>query len=318
MTRIARPVLLAFVLAIALPAAAETKGEVEARGLFREGNRRFDAADYVAALDLFRAAYARFPSPKILLNIGTTLKQLGRFAEATDSYEQYRRHPAADPKRRAEVDQIVKELAIKVGRLRVTVNEPGARVLVDGKAVGESPQQISVRLDAGDHSIMAEKDGFPMAATRIALAGGEERTVELRLVRAASPERGQPKPAPTPAPTVADATPTAPPVAVTPIAGPRPRDEAWRPPPYVAWIALGVAAVAAGTGGYFGSRVLDRGVSVDDSKRPALSATVCFSIAGVAAAAAGGALLWRALAPRKARTLEAGLGPGVLVLAGRF
>ena len=47
-----------------------------------------------------------------------------------------------------------------------------------------------------------------------------------------------------------------------------------------------MAVAAAGTGAYFGSRVYDRGVSADDSKGPAPGATVCFSIAGVAAAVA--------------------------------
>jgi hypothetical protein len=313
-------VTILLVLLVAAPASAETKAETEARALFREGNRRLDAADYVTALDLFRTAYARHASPKILLNIGTTLMHLGRFAEAADTYERYQRHPGADPKQSAKVDQELRDLATKVGKLRITVNEPGARVLVDGKPVGESPGAITLRLDPGSHSIMAEKDGYPTAATTVSLSGGQERALELRLVRASSAEAGKPRTSsvvpPVPSPRLAEGS--SPPPAVTTAETPRPRDAAWRPPLYVAWIALGVAAVGAGTGGYFGSRALDRGVSADDSRGPALGATVCFSVAGVAAAVAGGVLLWRALTPRKARKLEAGIGPGALILAGRF
>jgi hypothetical protein len=184
MTRIFAAAIGLTLLTLGTPAHAESKAEQEARSLFREGNKRLEAQDFAAALDLFRAAYARSPNPKILLNLGTTLRSLGREAEAADTYERYLADPQADPKRRAEVQKLVREVDARVGRLRVTVNEPGARVLLDGRAVGESPAPIVVRADAGTRTVVAEKTGFRVAAATVAVAAGVEQAVELKLERA--------------------------------------------------------------------------------------------------------------------------------------
>src|SRR5688572_25081846 len=70
----------------------------------------------------------------------------------------------------------------KVGKIHIEVNEPGARVLVDGKAVGSSPQTITMRVDAGTHAVVAEKEGFALAAATVSVSAGEERVVQLRLL----------------------------------------------------------------------------------------------------------------------------------------
>ncbi len=185
MIRLWRGVAIALaLLLVAGNVQADAKAEREARALFKEANRLLGEKDYVAALDMFRAAYNRWPNPKILLNIGTTLRNLGRDAEAADAYEKYLREGKPDAKRKAEVDAILKELGAKLARLRIEVNEPGARVLVDGKVVGESPQAITLRVEAGTHTIVAEKQGYPAAAATVQISAGQERVVELRLVLA--------------------------------------------------------------------------------------------------------------------------------------
>jgi hypothetical protein len=181
MTRILAAAIASALLTLGTPAHAESKAEQEARSLFREGNRRLEAQDFPAALDLFRAAYTRSPNPKILLNLGTTLRSLGREAEAVDAYARYLADPQADPKRRREVEQLVREVDARVGRLRITVNEPGARVLLDGRAIGESPTPITVRADTGTRTVVAEKAGFRIAAATVTVAAGREHTIELKL-----------------------------------------------------------------------------------------------------------------------------------------
>jgi hypothetical protein len=170
------------VVVCASPAFADDKAEKEARALFKEGNKALDEGNYVDALDMFKGAYARWPNPKILLNMGTALRALGRYAEAADTYERYLADSSADPKKRPEVQKLLDEMSEKVGKIHVEVNEPGARVLVDGKAVGSSPQTITMRVDAGTHAVVAEKEGFALAAATISVAAGEERVVQLRLL----------------------------------------------------------------------------------------------------------------------------------------
>jgi hypothetical protein len=209
MTRLGGMALALAVLLAAGTVQADAKAEREARALFKEANRLLGEKDYVSALDMFRAAYNRWPNAKILLNIGTTLRNLGRDAEAADAYEKYLREGKPDAKRKAEVDAILKELSTKLARLRIEVNEPGARVLVDGKVVGESPQAITLRVEAGTHTIVAEKQGYPAAAATVQISAGQERVVELRLVQSgAPPPPTPPGPPPKKAP---DPTPEPPP-----------------------------------------------------------------------------------------------------------
>lgn len=183
-------------------ALAQTPGELEARTLFKEGNRRLEAGEYSEALDLYRAAYARYPSPKILLNLGTVLRQLARHAEAAETYEKYLADPGADPARIAEVKQVLADLHSRVGRLSLKVNEAGARVALDGKALGETPAISLIRVEPGTHSVVAEKSGFVTAFASVSVAAGEERVVTLTLVPQA--------PAPTVAPSVVPVVSSAP------------------------------------------------------------------------------------------------------------
>jgi hypothetical protein len=184
-------------LTLGTAAYAETQAEQEARTLFREGNKRLEAQDFPAALELFRQAYERSPNPKILLNLGTTLRSLGREAEAADTYDRYLADPQADPKRRHEVEKLVREIDKRVGRVRIAVNEPGARVLLDGRSVGESRALLVVRADPGRRAVVAEKTGFRTAAATVAVAAGGEHSVDLKLEPAgAAPGGGVVSPEP--------------------------------------------------------------------------------------------------------------------------
>ncbi|MFH0903486.1 MAG: PEGA domain-containing protein [Pseudomonadota bacterium] len=174
-----------FCLLLVQPAQADdtTEAEAEARVLFREGNRLLDKRDLLGALDMYRAAFRRYPNAKILLNTAGVLVELRRKAEAADTYERYLADPAADPKIMPKVAQIVAELEKEIGRLRIEVGEPGARMWLDGKEVGESPQALLVRVDPGAHTLMAVKEGFASSVATVTVGRGDLRTVVLRLER---------------------------------------------------------------------------------------------------------------------------------------
>src|SRR6188472_1581404 len=93
--------VLAPVLASAQPANVGDRGD--AKALVQTGVRLLDAKDYLGALATFKEAYSRYPSAKILLNIGTTLRLLGRDAEAANTYQRYLESKDADTARSIEV-----------------------------------------------------------------------------------------------------------------------------------------------------------------------------------------------------------------------
>jgi hypothetical protein len=170
--------LIAAILLVTSTAFATSDAEKErARKLFDEGNAAIDTGKYVDALEKFRGAYAIWPNAKILLNIATTLRALGRNAEAADAYEQYISAPDADPKKRDEVKGILETLDKTVGKLRL---KPATkmRVLVDGRLIGDTDGILTVRVEPGVHVVVCETTtAFNQT---ISVAAGEVRTVELK------------------------------------------------------------------------------------------------------------------------------------------
>ena len=159
---------------------------------------------------------------------------------------------------------------------------------------------------------------FPEAPDRLAVAARvrELEEVARQLGRQRPPPMGRAAPPPAPSASPRATSPAAVPTATT-AAQPGDRDAGWRPPAYAAWVSLGVAVVAAGTGTYFGVRSMDRNASDEAAVSSARGATVSFSVAGVAAAIAGGALLWRLFTGKRSRSPAMGLGPGrAFVLLG--
>ena len=105
--------------------------KVDAKSLMQSGIKLFEAKDYLGALAVFRDAYARFPSSKILINIGTTLKELGRDAEAANAYQAYLDAPDADAAKKPQLEAIVAEIDKVVGKLEISVTPADAQVQIN-------------------------------------------------------------------------------------------------------------------------------------------------------------------------------------------
>lgn len=188
-----------------MPAHADEASEREARALFAEGNQRLNDGDFEGALERFQRAYVLFPNPKILLNIGTTYRELGRSAEAANAYARYLEDPAAEPERRAEVEALLRELDAAVGRLQIVAPEVGGKVLVDGSDVGPTGKPIHIRVAPGKHAVTIEWPGGPPASLEITIAAAAEREIELHP--AVGPAVPAEPPAATPTHAGAGATP---------------------------------------------------------------------------------------------------------------
>src|SRR5207253_10729261 len=68
-----------------------------------------------------------------------------------------------------------------VGAVKLDVDPAGARVLVDGRAIGTTPLAEPATLDLGDHALRVEKAGFDPVEQTLHVAGGNEITLTLRL-----------------------------------------------------------------------------------------------------------------------------------------
>jgi hypothetical protein len=166
-------------LALAQP---QTGDKVDAQSLMQSGVKLFEAKDYLGALAVFKTAYERFPSGKILLNIGTTLKLLGRDADAANAYQRYLDARDADPKRQGEIAKLVDKLDKTVGRYDIAVTPSDAQVHIDDDDWLHIVRGKSWRVTPGRHSIEVKRDGFVAKTTSVEVAAGEAASLEINLV----------------------------------------------------------------------------------------------------------------------------------------
>lgn len=184
--------------------------KVDAKALVQSGVKLLKQKDYLGALAVFRDAYQRFPSVKLLLNIGTTLKLLGRNAEAANAYQRYLDDPEADPARVSEVGDVLATLDRVLGRisLRAAAAAPSAPAAptaaptapsVSSAPSGEPPVEVSinrgewqplaqarlVRVDPGAYVVAARAEGYAPVEQRGQIGAGE--SAELRLTLALLP-----------------------------------------------------------------------------------------------------------------------------------
>jgi hypothetical protein len=173
------------VLAAAPPARGATEAErVEALRDLQEGNRLFDAGDYLGALARFESAYAKVPSSKLFFNLGQVHRRLGRTVEALDFYERYLSEtPNAPSKPRAEARQRIGDLEKSVASIEIRADAAGHEVTVDGRSYGVTPLQRAVRVLPGPHQIVVQSgaSGATPFVQKIVARAGERIAVDAHV-----------------------------------------------------------------------------------------------------------------------------------------
>jgi hypothetical protein len=156
----------------------DPKARPLAQALMTEGVKQLQAKTYDQALANFLEAYAKFPSPKILLDIASTLRDMGRLADAANTYQRYLSDPATGAGRIAEVKQLLLELDAQLTILTVRVTPRGSDISIDGGpfiTVGTAlltrvrPGVHLVRIRKGDVTDEKSLDGFPGEAKEVPL-----------------------------------------------------------------------------------------------------------------------------------------------------
>lgn len=208
MKNVARALLLTAAVAASLPSTtawadtppASTAGnEKEGREHFLRGVDFSRDGDFRAALIEFRRAHELAPNYRVLYNIGQTALELQDYAQSLEAFEKYLTEGGNEvpADRRTQVEAEVKRLSNRVANVTVTVNVPGASILVDDIVVATAPLEHPIRIGAGRHKFSASSSDMTPVSRVVDLAGGESTTVALELV---SQQRGATDPAAAPAP----------------------------------------------------------------------------------------------------------------------
>ncbi len=168
----------------------DDKARAVAGALLTEGLHLSSVQAYDQALANFLEAYNRFPSPKILLSVATTLHEMDRDADAANTYQRFLRDPGTGPERVAEVVAEVRELLVQLDRklaiLTIRVTPHGSEVSIDAGpfvAVGSS---LELRVRPGTHTVRL-RHGAAITATDLDTFEGETRDVQLAVADVATP-----------------------------------------------------------------------------------------------------------------------------------
>jgi hypothetical protein len=187
----------------ATPQATPTDAQrAEASGRFRRGVELFQEEAYRAALVEFERAYEVAPDFRLLFNIAQTKVQLQEYLGAAQSYEAYLVQGAESlpPERRAQVEEALKALRERVGRISVQVNRDDVDVFIDDQKVGRAPITQALTVNVGRHRVAARGADGANDAQVIDLAGGDIVEVRLNLAAPSAATPSATAPAPSAAP----------------------------------------------------------------------------------------------------------------------
>jgi hypothetical protein len=237
-------VLLAF-LAQAAPLTSDPQAKAHAQELLGQGSKLYQQGDVTGALEKFEAAYVAFPSPKLMFNIGQANRDLGRPVEAIEAFQRFLAEATdASPEKMADARRFVAELQIKLGRLRIDCDTPGADVSVDGKTVGRTPLPGLIWATPGRHQVTASRTDAVPALETVDVQTGSTSTVTMRLIPLVAPTPVPVAPAPVPmvlAPAPTPVLQTAPPVSPSPSSA----SEGWLLGRKWTWVAAGSTVLFA-------------------------------------------------------------------------
>lgn len=174
------------------PAQPVTNDKMDAKALMQSGLRLYQAKDFLGALAVFKTAYARFPSAKILLNIGTTLAKLDRKAEAANVYQHYLDSPDADPAKRAEVEKVLAELDAAVALLELTVTPSDAELQIDYQDWLAADAARRLRVAPGSVTLRARHPAYQPHEQAVQAAAGARLPITIALIEIPAPVASTP------------------------------------------------------------------------------------------------------------------------------
>jgi hypothetical protein len=156
----------------------DPRARADAQALLTEGFHQLRLRAYDQALANFLEAYARFPSPRILLHIASTLRDMGRLADAANTYARYLAEPPGGAERVGDVQQLLLELDRHLAVLDVRVVARGSHVSIDGGPEVAVGSTLVTRVRPGLHLIRG-KHGTAITEVALNAFEGEDKDVPL-------------------------------------------------------------------------------------------------------------------------------------------
>jgi hypothetical protein len=151
-----------------------------AQALMIEGVKYLQQKAYDQALANFLEAYAKFPSPKILLNVASTLRDMGRLADSANTYQRYLTDPQSGAERIGEVKELLIHLDEQLTILTIRVFPRGSDISIDAGPFIPVGSTLVTRVRPGIHMVRIRHGG---QSDEISINGfdGENKEVAASL-----------------------------------------------------------------------------------------------------------------------------------------
>lgn len=301
-----RAVTFALVALCSRAAIADDLPTQQAAAHFDRGVSLYNETDYRAALVEFKKAYEIAPNPGVLYNLGQTYFQLQNYAAALTTFRQFVREAGENP-HKAEVEQYIKTLEARVGKVQITTTTP-AEITIDDESVGKTPLAAPIDVSIGHRKVMALVAGKPAETRYVDVATGE--TVKVDISITAEPAAPPLQPSKTPA-------------------GPVDKEPKPSHARVILWSATGALAAGAGVTGalaWKSSSDLDKLKKTFPTTPDALDAqasrtknlSLASDILTGAAILTGCAALYVTLTHKSSKEVHAGLTPTGVIVGGAF
>ena len=169
----------------AAPPTAEDSTRTEARLLLQQGNALFARGDLRGALANFRAAYALYPSPRLLINAAAAERELGDVAAAANDLSAYLEEPDGDAALTARAAVELRALVPSLAKVGLAPGWPaGSSLELDGRTV---PSGTWVR--PGPHRLRGRAPDGRQQQQTTTLVDGDD--IRLHLPVTAPPTRSR-------------------------------------------------------------------------------------------------------------------------------
>ncbi len=168
----------------ASPADADLeKRKEDAKQHFFRGIEHVQNEDWDAALAEFLRSRELYPGIASLKNGAVALRQLKRYAESIEMYQELLREFGGSlrPDERKQVEDAMTQLQGNVGEIAVSSDQAGSTVIVDGQERGTTPLPKAIVVNAGTHAVRVYKEGFVPFEVQLLVAGQQKKSVEAKL-----------------------------------------------------------------------------------------------------------------------------------------
>lgn len=150
-----------------------------AKAEYGAGRILFTDGDYAGAKLKFERAFELSKDARLWWNVAAAEKNLRNYSRVIRALERYLADGGEllSESDRTDARSLIETMNAFVARVSITTEPTGAKVSIDGEAVGSTPFAEPLLVDQGSRTLRVEKQGFMTLTETRKLPGGE--TVEL-------------------------------------------------------------------------------------------------------------------------------------------